>query len=227
MKANALAADRAAALKLVPVSRETLERIDAFVELFLRWQRAVHLVAAADLSKLWTRHIADSLQLIEFAPAANKWVDLGSGGGFPGLVIALAFGAREKGFVHLIESDQRKAAFLRDAIRLTRAPATVYAERVESAAKRLAADADVVTARALAPLPRLLELAAPFFARGIPALFPKGQDVDNELTESTKSWNIQATIVPSRTHPHGKIVIVERASPLFGNPQASEAGMRP
>ncbi len=85
----------------------------------------------------------------------------------------------------------------------------------------------MVTARALAPLPRLLELAAPFFARGIPALFPKGQDVDNELTESTKSWNIQATIVPSRTHPHGKIVIVERASPLFGNPQASEAGRRP
>ena len=227
MNANALAADRAAALKLVPVSRETCERIDAFVELLLRWQRAVHLVAPADLSKLWTRHIADSLQLIDLAPAANKWVDLGAGGGFPGLVIALAFGAREQGFVHLVESDQRKAAFLRDAIRLTRAPAIVCAERVESAAKRLAAEADVVTARALAPLPRLLELAAPFFARGIPALFPKGQDVDNELTESTKSWNIQATIVPSRTHPHGKIVIVERASPLFGNPQASEAGRRP
>jgi 16S rRNA (guanine527-N7)-methyltransferase len=85
----------------------------------------------------------------------------------------------------------------------------------------------VVTARALAPLPRLLELAAPFFARGIPAVFPKGQDVDNELTQSTKSWNIQATIAPSRTHPHGKIVIVERASPLFGNSLASEAGKGP
>jgi 16S rRNA (guanine527-N7)-methyltransferase len=227
MTAHALAADRAAALKLIPVSRETLERIDAFVELFLRWQRAVHLVAPADLSKLWTRHIADSLQLIELAPAAKNWADLGTGGGFPGLVIALAFGTREKGLVHLIESDQRKAAFLREAIRVTSAPAKVYAERVESAAKRLAAEVDVVTARALAPLPRLLELAAPFFARGIPAIFPKGQDVDNELTESTKSWNIQATIAPSRTHPHGKIVIVERASPLFGSPLASEAGKRP
>jgi 16S rRNA (guanine527-N7)-methyltransferase len=227
MKANALAADRAAALKLTPVSRETLGRIDAFVELLLRWQRAVHLVAPADLGKLWTRHIADSLQLIELAPSAKQWADLGSGGGFPGLVIALAFGARENGFVHLVESDQRKAAFLREAIRLTHAPAKVYAERVESVAKRLAAEVDVVTARALAPLPRLLALAAPFFAQGIPALFLKGQDVDNELTESTKSWNIQATIVPSRTHPHGKIVIVERASPRFGNPQASEAGNRP
>jgi 16S rRNA (guanine527-N7)-methyltransferase len=227
MNANALAADRAAALKLIPVSRETLARIDAFVELFLRWQRAVQLVAPADLPKLWTRHIADSLQLIELAPAAKQWADLGSGGGFPGLVIALAFGEREKGFVHLVESDQRKAAFLREAIRLTHAPAKVYAERVESAAKRLSAEVDVVTARALAPLPRLFELAAPFFAKGIPALFPKGQDVDNELTASTKSWNIQATTVPSRTHPHGKIVIVERASPRIGNPQASEAGKRP
>jgi 16S rRNA (guanine527-N7)-methyltransferase len=227
MNANALAADRAAALKLVPVSRETLERIDAFVELFLRWQRAVQLVAPADLAKLWTRHIADSLQLIELLPAAKQWADLGSGGGFPGLVIALALSEREKGFVHLIESDQRKAAFLREAIRVSRAPAKVYAERVESAAKRLASEVDVVTARALAPFPRLFELAAPFFARGVPALFPKGQDVDNELTASTKSWNIQATTVQSRTHPHGKIVIVERASPRIGNLLASEAGKRP
>jgi len=227
MNANALAADRAAALKLVPVSRETLERIDAFVELFLRWQRVVQLVAPGDLAKLWTRHIADSLQLIELAPAAKNWADLGTGGGFPGLVIALALSEREKGFVHLVEGDQRKAAFLREAIRVSRAPAKVYAERVESAAKRLAADVDVVTARALAPLPKLLELAAPFLAKGIPGLFLKGQDVDNELTASTKSWNIQTTIVRSRTYPHGKIVIVERASPLFGNPKASEVGKRP
>jgi 16S rRNA (guanine527-N7)-methyltransferase len=224
MNANALAADRAAALRIVFVPRETLERIDAFVELFLRWQRAVQLVAPADLARLWTRHIADSLQLIELAPSANRWADLGTGGGFPGLIVALALRGREKGFAHLIESDQRKAAFLREAIRITRAPAKVYAERVESAAKRLALETDAVTARALAPMPRLLELAAPFLAQGIPALFLKGQDVDNELTASTKSWNIQSTIAPSRTHPHGKIVIVERASPRIGNPLASEAG---
>jgi 16S rRNA (guanine527-N7)-methyltransferase len=227
MNANALAADRAAALRIVSVPRETLERIDAFVELFLRWQRAVQLVAPADLARLWTRHIADSLQLTELAPAANRWADLGTGGGFPGLIVALALSRREKALVHLIESDQRKAAFLREAVRITRAPAKVYAERVESAAKRLALEVDLVIARALAPMPRLLELSGPFLAQGIPALFLKGQDVDNELTASTKSWNIQSTIVPSRTHPHGKIVIVERASPRIGNPLASEAGKSP
>ena len=216
-------ADHAAASRIVPVSRETLARLDSFVALFSRWQRAVQLVANADLPKLWTRHIADSLQLIELAPRARVWADLGSGGGFPGLVIAIALGEQTKGFVHLIESDQRKAAFLREAIRKTHAPATVYAERVESAAKRLAPDVDVVTARALAPLPKLLDLAAPFFAKGVLGVFPKGQDVDNELTESTKSWNIETTVVPSRTDPRGRIVIVERASPRSGNPAASEA----
>ena len=220
-------ADRANALRLVPVSRETLARLDAFAALLARWQRAVQLVAPADLSKLWTRHIADSLQLIELVPRAKIWADLGFGAGFPGLVIALAFGDSARGFVHLVESDRRKAAFLREAIRITQAPAKVYAERIESVAKRLADEVEVVTARALAPLPQLLQLAAPFLAKGIPALFPKGQDVDNELTESTKSWNIQATIVPSRTHPHGKIVWVERASPRRGPEEASEAGKRP
>jgi len=220
-------ADRAAALRIVSVSRETLERINQFVELLLRWQGAVQLVARADLAKLWTRHIADSLQLIELAPGAKRWADLGSGAGFPGLIIALALRERGKSLVHLVESDQRKAAFLREAIRVTQAPAKVYAERVESVAKRLASEVDVVTARALAPLPRLLELAAPFFAKSIPAVFPKGQDVDNELTEATKSWNIQSTIVQSRTHPDGKIVIVERASPRIGTSQAGEAGKRP
>ena len=220
-------ADRANALRIIAVSRETLARLDRFAELLARWQRAVQLVAPADLPKLWTRHIADSLQLIELAPQAKIWADLGSGAGFPGLVIALALGDRGRGFVHLIESDRRKAAFLREVIRATHAPAKVYAERVESVAKRLAEEVDVVTARALAPLPKLLEFAAPFLAKGISALFPKGQDVDNELTESTKSWNIQATIVPSRTSPHGKIVVVERASPRFGPEAASEAGKRP
>ncbi|HLL26369.1 MAG TPA: 16S rRNA (guanine(527)-N(7))-methyltransferase RsmG [Xanthobacteraceae bacterium] len=226
MRRSALDADRAAALRLIPVSRETLERIDAFVALLLQWERAVPLVANADLPKLWTRHIADSLQLIALAPAAKRWTDLGSGGGFPGLVIAMALAQTPGACVHLVESDQRKAAFLRAAIRDTDAPAKVYAERIESAAKRLVSESDVVTARALAPLPGLLELAAPFLAKQIPGIFPKGQDVDNELTEATKSWKIQSTIVPSRTQPHGRIVVVERASPRISNISASE-GNRP
>jgi 16S rRNA (guanine527-N7)-methyltransferase len=219
--------DRAAALRIISVSRETLERITTFESLLRRWQRTVQLVAPADLAKLWTRHIADSLQLVELMPRAKIWADLGSGAGFPGLVIALAYRDRARGFVHLVESDQRKAAFLREAIRATAAPARVHAERVESVAKRLAGEVDVVTARALAPMPRLLELAAPFFEKGIPGVFPKGRDVDNELTDSTKSWKIQTTIAPSRTHRDGRIVVVERASPRLAKADANEAGKHP
>jgi 16S rRNA (guanine527-N7)-methyltransferase len=219
--------DRAAALRIISVSRETLARISTFESLLRRWQRAVRLVAPADLPKLWTRHIADSLQLVELMPQAKVWADLGSGAGFPGLVIALGFGDRAHGFVHLVESDQRKAAFLREAIRITGAPARVHAERIESVAKRLAGEVGVVTARALAPMPRLLELAAPFFEKGLPGIFPKGRDVDNELTDSTKSWKIQTTIVPSRTNREGRIVIVERASPRLARSDANEAGNRP
>src|SRR3990170_6779335 len=130
--------DRAAALRLIPVSHETTVRLDQFAALLLRWQKAVQLVAAASLPKLWTRHIADSLQLLDIAPAARIWVDLGSGGGFPGLVLAIALADRPGALVHLIESDSRKAAFLREAARVTRAPVKIHGERIESAAKRIA-----------------------------------------------------------------------------------------
>jgi 16S rRNA (guanine527-N7)-methyltransferase len=207
-----LAADREAALRLVPVSRETLQRLDVFVALFLRWQRAVQLVALSTLPKLWTRHIADSLQVVEFAPTAHTWVDLGTGGGFPGMMIAIAL-AGETGAVavHVVESDARKAAFLREAARVTDAPAKVHHERIESVAKRLA-HVDVVTARALAPLPRLLELAAPLLKPGTRGIFLKTQHVGEELTAATKSWSIDATILPSRTDSRGRVVIIERVA---------------
>jgi 16S rRNA (guanine527-N7)-methyltransferase len=212
MSARNLEADRARALRLVPVSHETAARLDLFAELLLRWQRAVQLVAPSTLAKLWTRHIADSLQLIAHAPDAKTWADLGSGGGFPGLVIAIALAGRQGAAVHLIESDARKAAFLREAARVTRAPATVHVERVESAAERIGT-VDIVTARALAPLSRLLELARPLIGAGARAIFPKGQHLDEELTEAAKSWMIQSRILPSLTDPSGKILIVERAEP--------------
>jgi len=208
-----LEADRARALKLVPVSHETAARLDQFVDLLLRWQRAVQLVAPSTLPKLWTRHIADSLQLIAHAPDATVWADLGSGGGFPGLVIAIALTGRAGALVHLVESDARKAAFLREAARLMRAPIKLHAERIESAAERIG-EVDIVTARALAPLPRLLELAQPFLRAGARAVFPKGQHLDEELTEAAKSWKIQSRILPSLTDPSGKILIIESASPL-------------
>jgi 16S rRNA (guanine527-N7)-methyltransferase len=109
-----LAKDREAALHLVPVSHETLQRLDLFVNLFLRWQRAVQLVAPSTLPQLWTRHIADSLQILSLAPDTLRWVDLGTGGGFPGMIIAIALVGRSGANVALIESDSRKAAFLRE-----------------------------------------------------------------------------------------------------------------
>jgi 16S rRNA (guanine527-N7)-methyltransferase len=208
--ARSLAADRAHALRLVPVSHETVVRLDQFVELFLRWQRAVQLVAASTVPKLWTRHIADSLQVVDLAPGAKSWVDLGSGGGFPGLIVAIAIAERAGAVVHLVESDTRKAAFLREAARVTRAPAKVHANRVESVAKQIGA-VDVVMARALAPLPRIMELSQPFLASGAVGIFLKGQDVDNELTEAAKSWKIQVRLLPSRIDPRGKILVVESA----------------
>jgi 16S rRNA (guanine527-N7)-methyltransferase len=211
MNTERLAADRAAALRIFPVSRETLERLDAFVPLFLKWQRAVQLVAPSTLPNLWTRHVADSLQLLDLAYDAKTWADLGTGGGFPGLVLAIAR-AKEPGWLmHLIESDARKAAFLREAVRVTGAAAKVHAERIESAAKRLGG-VDVVTARALAPLPRLIDLAAPFLEQGAKGIFLKTQYVGEELTDTTKSWSINSTIVPSRTDSRGRIVVIDSVS---------------
>jgi 16S rRNA (guanine527-N7)-methyltransferase len=208
--AQELERDRAEALRLVQVSHETVKRLDEFVPLLLRWQRAVQLVAKSSLPKLWTRHIADSLQLVDLAPDARVWVDLGSGGGFPGLIVAIALGQRAGAQVHLIESDQRKAAFLREAARLTKAPAEIHAGRIESVTQRIG-PVDVVIARALASLPRLLDLAAPFLATKATGIFLKGQDVDNELTEAAKSWTIRWRAQPSKTDPNGRVVIVESA----------------
>ena len=195
----------------MPVSRETAARLDEFAALLLRWQKAVQLVAPSTLPKLWTRHIADSLQIVELAPGAKRWIDLGSGGGFPGLVVAIALAETPDAIVHLVESDARKAAFLREAVRITGAPAKVHHERVESVAERFAGDVEIVTARALAPLARLLELAAPLLSGGARGVFLKGQDVDNELTQAAKSWNISAETFPSRTDARGRILIIERA----------------
>jgi 16S rRNA (guanine527-N7)-methyltransferase len=211
MNSAELQKDRAVALQLVPVSRETAARLDVFATLLLRWQKAVQLVAPSTLPKLWTRHIADSLQIIEFVPGAKRWIDLGSGGGFPGLVVAIALAETPDAIVHLVESDTRKAAFLREAVRITGASAKVHHERVESAAERFAGSVDIVTARALAPLDRLLELATPWLSSGARGVFLKGQDVDNELTQAAKSWNISAETFPSRTDPRGRILIIERA----------------
>lgn len=206
--------DRARALSLTPVSRETEQRLDVIVALLEKWQRTINLVAPASLPQLWTRHVADSLQLIPLAGDVRRWVDLGSGGGFPGLVVAAVLAERPDADVTLVESDSRKAAFLREAARLAELPVTVLPSRIEQVAAVLAPGVEVVSARALAPLPRLLELAAPFLAQGATGLFLKGQDVDNELTQAAKSWRIDAEMRASLTDGGGHVLIVRNAVPL-------------
>ena len=203
-----LEADRARALTLTPVSRETLERLERFVALLLQWQQTTNLVAASTVPQLWTRHIADSLQLLDLAPAAQTWVDLGSGGGFPGLVLACALADKPGVAVHLVESNTKKAAFLREAARVTGAPAVVHGLRIEAFADSFAGRAEVLTARALAPLKLLLDQCFGLWTEGTQALLHKGQDVDAELTEATRYWNMEPTLVPSRTDPKGRIVII-------------------
>jgi len=208
-----LAPDRDRALALVGVSRETKARLDRFVEALLAWQRRTNLIAPSTESVLWTRHIADSLQLLALAPQARVWADLGSGGGFPGLVIACALAETAGARVHLVESNSKKGAFLREAIRLTGAPAVVHAQRIEDFVHNPPEAIEVVTARALAPLQRLLGLAYPLLKTGTLGLFPKGQDVDDELTEAAKYWNIQASLASSRTDPKARIVVVRGLEP--------------
>ena len=194
-----LSADKKRALALTPVSRETQKRLELFVGLLLSWQRRINLVSASTLSQLWTRHVADSLQLIDLAPQARVWVDFGSGGGFPGVPIACALAEEPGATVHLIESNGKKAAFLREAVRITKAPAKVHQERAEKYGESCQETVHAVTARALAPLKILCDQAFPLIARGAVGLFPKGQDVDAELTDAAKYWSIEASKVPSKT----------------------------
>jgi 16S rRNA (guanine527-N7)-methyltransferase len=201
-------ADRNAALALVHVSRETGDRLDRFVATLLRWQDKANLIAPSTIPHLWTRHVADSLQLLDLVPAAKTWIDLGSGGGFPGLPIACALADTEGAIVHLVESNAKKAAFLREAVRTTKVPATVHAERIENVLHNFAAPVDVVMARALAPLKVLFDQCPTMIQHGTVGLFPKGQDVEAELTAAAKYWNINHTLVPSRTDPNGRIVVV-------------------
>jgi 16S rRNA (guanine527-N7)-methyltransferase len=202
--------DRAAALALTPVSRETESRLDRYVQLLRQWQAKMNLVAPSTLPKLWTRHIADSLQLLALAPSAKVWVDLGSGGGLPGVVLACALANTPGARLYLVERNAKKAAFLREAVRVTGAPGMVYAQGIEDIVDSIKGPVDCVTARALAPLNQLLGFAEPLVKQGAKALFLKGQDVDVELTEATKYWNIQPILHSSLTGGQGWIVELDR-----------------
>jgi 16S rRNA (guanine527-N7)-methyltransferase len=200
------ASDKTAALKLTPVSRETEARLDRYVDLLVAWQAKTNLIAPSTLPQLWTRHISDSLQLLDLAPNARYWLDFGSGGGFPGVVLACAMAEHPGANVQLVERIAKKSAFLREALRVTGAPGSVVLADIGDYVDSLKAPVDCVTARAVAPLHMLLGFAAPLVQRGAKALFLKGQDVEAELTEATKYWNIEPLLHPSRTGGHGWIV---------------------
>ncbi len=205
-----LDADKAAALSLTPVSRETEARLDRYVDLLLEWQAKTNLVAPSTLPNLWTRHIADSLQLLALAPAAKVWIDLGSGGGFPGVVLACALAETPGTIVHLVERNAKKAAFLREALRVTSTPGMVHLADIGDTVDRITGRVDCVTARAVAPLNQLIGLVEPLVGKGAKALFLKGQDVEAELTEATKCWKITPHLHSSRTGGGGWIVELDQ-----------------
>lgn len=176
------------------------DRLRQFADLLLRWNGTLNLIAARDAGVIWDRHIVDSLQLVPLMPAGiDRAVDLGTGGGFPGLILAIATGIR----FDLIESDQRKASFLRTAVLATGAPATVHCSRIEDA---IVPPAALVTARALAPLPRLLPMAARFLTADGVCLFLKGGKAEEELTAAATDWTMTIDRFPSKTGSDGVVL---------------------
>jgi 16S rRNA (guanine527-N7)-methyltransferase len=196
------------------VPRETIHRLARYAELLAHWQKSTNLVAASTLPVLWSRHFADSAQLLTLAQNARLWLDLGSGAGFPGLVVAI-LGAGRPGFrMHLVESSRKKCAFLAEVARATEAPAEIHAMRIEELAESAQRPTpDVVSARALAPLPRLFELAAPFFGPSTRGLFLKGREAEAEIEAARETWDFTVRLHPSLTSPDSHIVEVTKLRP--------------
>lgn len=193
------------------VSRDTLERLTAYAALLTKWQATINLVGRDTLDDLWRRHMLDSAQLVRYLPPGTRVItDLGSGAGFPGLVLAIVADVH----VHLVESIGRKNAFLQEAARITRTGVTLHRARIESVEPW---PSDAVTARALAPLPELIGLAAPFLHPATPdvdpvCLFLKGAQAEQELTEARKSWKITAERFQSLAEPAGCVLRIRGVS---------------
>ena len=182
------------------VSRETLVRLEIYADLLLKWNHRINLISRRTVADVWTRHFQDSLQLVPLMPTGvARGIDIGSGAGFPGLVLAVATGVP----FDLVEADVRKAAFLREVAASIDAPVTIHAARIEDLALTACA---LVTARALAPLADLLVLAKPFIANGGVALFPKGARAGQELTDADAKWHMRVERHPSVTDPNGVIL---------------------
>lgn len=189
------------------VRADILTRLELYLEALMKWQKAINLVGPKTLNDPWRRHLLDCGQIAAGISRSEKVVDLGSGAGLPGLIIAIMTGAD----VHLVESDQRKSAFLREAARLTETKITVHAERAE---KIPSLKADIVTARALAPLPRLLPWVHRHLKNDGKSYLLKGSDVDQELTLAAKEWTMSVSRKPSVSDPSGTVLHVSALAPI-------------
>jgi 16S rRNA (guanine527-N7)-methyltransferase len=188
------------------VSHETLEKLRTFEALLLHWQSIpVNLVSASTLPDLWHRHFADSAQLLRLAPNFKTWLDLGSGAGFPGMIIAILSANHHDRCVHLVESNGRKCAFLSEAARQTGVNAVIHNCRIEDAAADIG-PVDIVSARALAPLVKLLGLARPFLQQGAVGVFPKGKDAAQEIRDAEKRWIFRWKTTASMTDSQAQII---------------------
>lgn len=189
------------------VSRETLDDLTHFHDILLKWNRKINLVSKSSAADIWNRHIWDSYQLAALAPPAPTWLDLGSGGGFPGVVVAIhAKHERQDQTISMVESDQRKCAFLRTAVRELGLNAQVHSARIELLAPQRA---DVVSARALADLAELLNFANRHLAFGGTALFLKGETWENEVEVARQTWSFEMRVHKSITNPKAAILEIK------------------
>jgi 16S rRNA (guanine527-N7)-methyltransferase len=179
-----------------PVSRETFSRLTAFVDRFLRWNKITNLVASSTVDEIWQRHICDSAQLRALAPEARLWVDLGSGGGFPGLIMAILLRDMPGASVHLVESNRKKTSFLQSIVGEFGLPATVHSRRIEETYESIGM-VDAVSSRALAALPQLLALSEPWLSASARGYFHKGRDYQREIKESLPAWRFDLIEHPS------------------------------
>jgi 16S rRNA (guanine527-N7)-methyltransferase len=206
--------------QFIAVSRETEERLKIYVDLVLRWQPAQNLIAPSTIPEIWRRHVADSLQPHLCRPQAKRWVDLGSGAGFPGIVTAILLADVPDAHVYFVESNQRKAAFLRTALRETGSKGTVMPERIESVAQQWPhGKVDAVSARALASLAELLDYSYPFLADGAAAVFHKGRDFQREIDEASHAWSFDLVEQTSLIDPESRMLTLSSVSP-----RSNEAG---
>ena len=205
-------------MKMVPVEpapqgrnvdSELSERLELFEKLLLKWQPKMNLVAPSTLRSIRSRHIEDSLQVSDVLPDARRWIDLGAGAGFPGIVTALRLREQAGAVVHLVESDHRKCAFLREVSRETQAPVEIHRGRIEEILPTLP-EVDAISARALASMAVLVEMTIERLEKGTMTVFLKGQDVGSELTKMPIYSSLKLRLVASRTDPLGRIVVLGR-----------------